>query len=90
MTLRPENARRKVDSLGRVTLPKGLRDRMYLSENDELELFTFDLDGKMYIALGVAEGVEPKYLAARAVLEELGITLPEKSKEKINGKNKNG
>ena len=74
MTLRPENARRKVDSLGRVTLPKGLRDRMYLSENDELELFTFDLDGKMYIALGVAEGVEPKYLAARAVLEELGIT----------------
>ena len=44
----------------------------------------------MYIALGVAEGVEPKYLAARAVLEELGITLPEKLKEKINGKNKNG
>ena len=67
-----------------------LRDRMYLSENDELELFTFDLDGKMYIALGVAEGVEPKYLAARAVLEELGITLPEKLKEKIKGKNKNG
>jgi len=34
----PENATRKLDALGRITLPKGLRDRMFLSDNAELEL----------------------------------------------------
>ena len=55
MILRPENARRRLDSLGRITLPKGLRDRMFMRDNEELEFFTFDLDGKMYIALSIAD-----------------------------------
>ena len=63
MILRPENARRRLDSLGRITLPKGLRDRMFMRDNAELEFFTFDLDGKMYIALSIADGVDPKFLS---------------------------
>lgn len=86
MFLRPENAKRRVDSLGRVTLPKGLRDRMYLSENDELELFTFDYEGKMYIALGAADDVDPRYLAAAAVLEELGVPIPAELEKKMEEK----
>lgn len=42
----PENTTRKLDSLGRITLPKGLRDRMFLSDNAELELFTANIDGR--------------------------------------------
>ena len=41
----PENTTRKLDALGRITLPKGLRDRMFLSDNAELELFTANIDG---------------------------------------------
>lgn len=47
----PENTSRKIDSLGRITIPKGLRDRMSLSENSELELFTATLDGRHCICL---------------------------------------
>lgn len=47
----PENVTRKLDSLGRITLPKGLRDRMFLSDNAELELFTANIDGRQCICL---------------------------------------
>ena len=47
----PENATRKLDALGRITLPKGLRDRMFLSDNAELELFTANIDGRQCICL---------------------------------------
>ena len=49
MTLRPENARRKVDSLGRVTLPKGLRDRMYLPELQRGDILVAEEDYTLFI-----------------------------------------
>ena len=47
----PENTTRKLDALGRITLPKGLRDRMFLSDNAELELFTANIYGRQCICL---------------------------------------
>lgn len=77
MILRPENATRRVDHLGRITLPKSLRDRMYInSDNDTVELFTLEYEGKMYICLGSPETKANKIHAARAILEELGIDIP--------------
>jgi AbrB family looped-hinge helix DNA binding protein len=35
-----ENIIRKIDSLGRITLPKGLRDRMGFIEGTEIEILT--------------------------------------------------
>jgi len=38
--MRAENITRRVDSLGRIVLPKNLRLRAGIAESDELEVFT--------------------------------------------------
>jgi bifunctional DNA-binding transcriptional regulator/antitoxin component of YhaV-PrlF toxin-antitoxin module len=83
--LKPENTTRKIDGLGRITLPKGLRDRMCLSTEDEVELFTMEKDGRDYICLTKVTSVDPKYLLARAVLEELGFNCPDELIELCEG-----
>ena len=71
-----ENTTRKGDGLGRITLPKGLRNRFQLEENDELEFFTAYIDGREYIALSKQiEGEKPIIQAARALVEA-GYLLP--------------
>lgn len=76
MKLRPENTTRKIDHLGRVTIPKGLRDRMYIATNDDLELFTLEADGREYICLAPVVEINPKYTIAANVLQELGLEIP--------------
>lgn len=76
MKLRPENTTRKIDHLGRVTIPKGLRDRMYIETNDDLELFTLEADGREYICMAPVVEINPKYEIAAGVLKELGVPLP--------------
>lgn len=51
MRLIPENESRKIDTLGRITLPKGLRNRFNLDVGAELELFTANIDGRMCICM---------------------------------------
>lgn len=76
-TLRPENVVKTVDSLGRITLPKGLRDRMYInSDNNELEIFTMDVNGKMYICLSSPDTVDNRLYAAVEVFKEMGVEIP--------------
>lgn len=76
MKIRPENTTRKIDALGRVTIPKGLRDRMGIRENDDLELFTMESDGRDFICLASATEANPKYEIAAEVLKELGVPIP--------------
>lgn len=83
-TLRPENVIKKIDDLGRITLPKGLRDRMYLnSDNNELEIFTMEVDGKMYICLASPDTIDNRLYAAAEIFKELSVPLPEAFQEKI-------
>lgn len=83
-TLVPENVTKTIDSLGRITLPKSLRDRMYLnSDNNELEIFTMNVDGKMYICLTSPETIDNRLYATAEIFKELGVELPEEFKDKI-------
>lgn len=76
MRIRPENTTRKIDALGRVTIPKGMRDRMGIRENDDMELFTMESGGREYICLASAQVMEDRYKLAASLLEELNIAIP--------------
>lgn len=71
----PENTTRKLDSLGRITLPKGLRDRMFLSDNAELELFTANIDGRQCICLAKPVSEEEEIQKAVDFLAEKGYLV---------------
>lgn len=77
MKLQNENIIRRIDSLGRITLPKGLRSRLNIDDNDEIEIYTMEHMGKSFVCLTKYEEVESKYFIARQVLEELGIDVPD-------------
>ena len=44
MQLVNENVSRKVDSLGRISIPKGLRDRLNMAPDAELRFYTLITD----------------------------------------------
>ena len=71
----PENTTRKLDSLARITLPKGLRDRMFLSDNAELELFTANIDGRQCICLAKPISEEEEIQKAVDFLAEKGYLV---------------
>lgn len=75
-SLTPENTSRKVDNLGRVVIPKGIRDRFSIHKDDELQFFSLEFDGNYYVCMTNGRTVDPKYRAAADVLEELGLSVP--------------
>ena len=80
MKLTKENTTRKIDTLGRVSIPKGMRDRLGLRELNEVEFFLLeDDDGDQYVCLRNVDD-KRKYLNAASVLEELGCDIPENLK----------
>lgn len=85
MRIRPENTTRKIDALGRVTIPKGLRDRMGIRENDDLELFTMESGGREYICLSSATADIDRYKLAASLLQELNISIPAELAIKVFG-----
>ena len=85
MELINENTTRKIDKLGRVSIPKGLRNRLRLEENDELEFYTLRDSGMDYICCAKAgyDLEQRKYEMVADLLEELGVDIPEKVLERI-------
>ena len=73
MRLQYENQNRKVDNLGRVTIPKSIRDRFGWTQNDDIEFYTMNNE---FIVLSKKEMRDRRYDIAIEVLEELGIEIP--------------
>lgn len=84
VNLIPENTRRKVDSLGRIVIPKSMRDRFNIKENDELEFLSLEVDGVYYVCITNGKTVDPRYRTAALVLEELGEDVPQSLIEKMS------
>lgn len=46
-----ENTTRKIDAMGRVSIPKSLRDRFNLEVGAQMAFFTKEIDGRFYILM---------------------------------------
>jgi AbrB family looped-hinge helix DNA binding protein len=78
MRLQSENTTRKVDSLGRVSIPKSLRDRLMINTEDTVHFYLLeDDDGRQYVCFSNKEDVNPRYQLAAEVLAELGLEVPD-------------
>lgn len=77
MELVKENTTRKLDSLGRVSIPKSMRDRLGLKDGDEVEFYMLRDGDNNYVALGKNGMVDLRYLRAAEVLDELGLEVPQ-------------
>lgn len=66
---------RKIDTLGRIVIPKGMRLQLGLLEGDEVELA---VNGdKIEMRAVVNRSDNERYEIAREVLRELGVEIPE-------------
>lgn len=79
MKLQCENQNRKIDNLGRVTIPKSMRDRLGWAQNDEVEFYTMD---GTFIVLSKGKMRDSRYDVAIELLEELGLDIPEKLRKR--------
>jgi len=84
MKLIKENTTRKVDTLGRVSIPKGMRDRLNIKDGEEMDFYLLEDDyGNQYVALAKQIEDNNKYIVAANVLKELSLEVPEKLEELI-------
>lgn len=77
MELINENTTRKIDNLGRIGIPKGIRNRLRFQPEQEMEFFTLRLDGKEYVAFAPVGGEDTRYAQAAELLTELGVEIPD-------------
>ena len=76
MNICDENVTRKVDSLGRVSIPSGLRSRYGFNSGDELNFSTLVTPTRDYVLMYKDNGIDPKYEIAYETLNELGCEIP--------------
>lgn len=75
MKLQYENQSRRIDNLGRVTIPKPMRDRLGWEINTDVEFYTLDDN---YVVISRGKMRDNRYDVAVELLEELGLPVPEK------------
>ena len=84
MKLTKENVSRKLDSLGRISIPKAIRQRLSIEDLSEVEFYTLEDDnGEMYVCMTNHKASNNKYEQAAAVLTELGVMIPDELSSKL-------
>lgn len=84
MQLVNENVRRKIDSLGRISIPKGLRDRLNMGTEAEISFYTLISDkGEQMLCLAPTTFERDRFYIAAEVLDELGLDLPKELRAKL-------
>lgn len=83
MKLSKENVSRKIDSLGRLSIPKSIRDRLEIKENDIVDFFLLEDNDIDYVCftkhiepVEKSEDIEAKKAEALKLLAEMGIPIP--------------
>lgn len=84
MKLVKENITRKLDSLGRISVPKPIRQRLNIADLAEMEFFTMEDNGRYYICMSDVAEKDGKYATAAQVLVELGLEVPAALMEKVD------
>lgn len=79
MIFENENSMKKLDTAGRLVIPKPIRYKAGIPEGGDISFYYMEKDGRKYICLtsAVAAKVEEKYKLAAEVLRELGELVPE-------------
>jgi AbrB family looped-hinge helix DNA binding protein len=77
MNFENQNVSRKVDSLGRVSIPKGIRDRLSIMPNDEVNFWILDQEGTKFVCFTNSIGTEERCATAVRLLNSMDVTLPE-------------
>lgn len=74
-----ENTTRKIDGLGRIGVPKGIRNRLRLDVNQEMDFFTMrGADGKDYVVFTAVEELTEveKYARVIELMNSLDLEVP--------------
>ena len=82
MTFIKENVTRKIDSLGRINIPKGMRDRFEWGTNDELEFAVCYEGDNVWVCMRKVVDVNKAEIIA-AELEGVGVEITEKLKKML-------
>lgn len=57
-----EEISRRVDSAGRISIPKHLRKKYGCNEGVEVDFYTFEKDGKWFICMTPADEEEEEFI----------------------------
>lgn len=81
MIIKPENITKKMDSMGRVIIPTGIRSRMGLEPGQELSVYILEDNGVEYICYTNSQNNAEAEIAVK-ILEKLGVPIPKELEEK--------
>ena len=71
----PLDVTRKIDSVGRIVIPKRLRTKFRLQDGDEYQFYLHEEDGRKFLCIECP--VHPEIEAAKKMLEESGYKVIE-------------
>lgn len=77
ITMKPLNVTRKIDSVGRIVIPKALRAEYRINEGVEYPFFLHEESGEKYLCIKCPGPTDEEIETAKQMLEESGFTVIE-------------